>query len=116
MARNRVIGSDNVKLTASEFENFDSHSSKYWQLKPLTIGELLSSNVITEQDGVVCIPEVSSSNLGQVSGHPERFRGIIQSLRENSGIVPHLGHDHFQILSNALLTNHFTIDAVQTSS
>jgi hypothetical protein len=29
MARNRVIGSDNVKLTASEFENFDSHSSKY---------------------------------------------------------------------------------------
>jgi len=96
-------------------ENVNSRSSKYWQLQTIVNGELLSSNtsIKTKQEEVACIPEASSSNLDQVSGHPEKFRGNISPSGKKSAILPYLGHRNFQIPSNSLFTNHSTFDAVQ---
>jgi hypothetical protein len=37
---------------------------------------------------LIRIPEVPGSNLGPVTGYPEVFRGVPQSLQPNAGIVP----------------------------
>jgi hypothetical protein len=76
----------------------------------------MSSNIITKQEEVVFIAEASSSNLAQVSGHPEKFRGIISPSGRKSAILTYLGHRNFQIPSNSLFTNHSTFDDVQACS
>jgi hypothetical protein len=59
------------------------------------------------------IKEIFSSYLGRHTAYPEVSSGFLQSLQENSGLVPLLGHGSF--LSNPFQFNNsssiLTLDA-----
>jgi hypothetical protein len=58
------------------------------------------------------IPEMLDSNLVRDAGYSKRgFTCFSQSLQVNSGTVPQLVCDHFQILSSVILP----FDAAQSS-
>jgi hypothetical protein len=61
--------------------------------------------VSTEVTYRTCIQEMFHSNLGWDTS----YRGLPKSLQANAGIVPRLGHDHFQILFNFSHINHPTV-------
>lgn len=66
------------KITASEFRKMLTTAVvNIGSCKELRMESYCLQIITTKQEEVVCISEVSSSNLVQVSGHPEKFRGII---------------------------------------
>jgi hypothetical protein len=38
----------------------------------------------------ICVRKVLGSNVGRDSSYPECFRGLLQSLQANAGIIPQL--------------------------